>query len=1009
MENESWANDQKPARRMNPSHLRAYCCEDWCLNRRRFLKRTGAAAAVAGVSALGLGYLLTSKSIQGNEKSQEENPPPSPEGVTAGNLKVTTTASSEVSTVENFGVSATALLGRWEADIEYQPLSWMPGAKVEIVALLRFPAEVLTAAKQIVSKIDKMCVLITAERDFDSMGFQHVSHNERVSTLLTPAGLPIEGGGSSAVSRFTGHTYSTPVDVMSEVPIANLESQDPRWYSGRIPTSIDLPKDLPPGIYRLRMDFAFKSGQRTVNFNGDSIGLRPKDLNNVSCAYSPPIPTSGLDIRGNKIDASKISRRCYWVLLSDYNSNGYQGVVAQEDQDKVAISPRNLIHDEVILPRFDSNIRVIGYNLEPNFLMDNINPQRNIPWRYDRGEWSVKVTSPDGTTIDLGRSEFVAGRGTGATTKNPTFTSWKPPAYGRYTVEGKGWIEDVWGNRYEGGGTYSFWIAKRMTLATATFQGQPYNVGNRYGRDIAFAPPVPADVTIEARLYVNSDPQNVRTATSTGKATLGGIFGAAQGMNTLPLDAPGEYHARITATYWDADGNLWVSTMRHAGVVYPEDSSIIAHGKKLLAQGKLVDRGEQHLEGYVTEVGDVLHLDHITFPYNAKDAILIASEQQGANKIEPVLTYEVKGKNAPYDPTLQPVGVSNVRIVTSNGLSPEMFPEYITDMAYFYGSAPRPGFMSRFLVAHDVTRAPYWPTSRTNFGGQFGASNNGDMPGDIYRLLGGIVLRPKGQTPSYAGYQASAFILPKGTNNNRVIGPGDEDLPSPDGRPARFYMVPVRPGMVYQVGAMFGAVLQIDPVVSCDVQFTLTAPDGSKRVAEGSGDQYGYFIAKDKWPLDHPGVWVYTVKATWNGYEGKAPGLPDSGGYIFVLENSDAPGPSMTLQSPSQQTFTPTEGLEIRGRTSAPEVHFAAIIPGAVLEQGVIQANKGEFQYRFDPKRLAEKIKTYDIINLVSGKPEIGRIVHVTFFSEEKGANGSYHSFVRVILRGTTAIYVKEK
>ena len=911
----------------------------------------------------------------------------------------------------NFGTTSDAALGRWSTDIAYQPISWMPGARIKITVRLRFSMELVTALKEITPKIDKVCLLVTAERDFDSVGLQRVPWHERVSTLLTPGGLPIEGGGSSAVSRFTGYTYRTPIDVMLEAPITGFSEEDDaqKWYSGTVSASIDLPKDLPPGIYRLRLDFGFKSGQRRYNLNGDAIGQRPLELEHVSCIYSPPIPASGLDVTGREIDGSQIRRRCYWVLLSDYNSNGYSGVIAQEDQSKVAISPRHIIHDEVVLPRLDSKGNVIGYNLEPLFLMDTINFQRNIPWRYDRGEWSVKVTAPDGTTVDLGTAKFVARRGNGATTRNSKYTSWKPPAYGKYTVEGRGWIEDVWGNRYEGGGKYSFWIAKRMTMATATFQGQPYNMGNRYGRDIGFAPAMPADVTIKAELYVNSDPQNVRTAISTGKASPGGVFSAAQGLKPLPLDAPGEYHARITATYWDPEGHLWVCVMRHAGVVYPEDSPIIAHGKKLLIQGKFVDRGEKHFEGYVPETGDFRFLDHITFPYNSGDAILIASEQQGANKIEPVLIYEVKGKSTPYDPALQGIGRSNLQIRTSNGLSPEMFPEFITDLGYYYGSAPRPGFMSRFLVAHDNTRAPYWPTSRTNFGGQIGASNNGDMPGDIYRLLGGVVLRPKGQTPAYAGYQASAFILPKGTNNNRVIGPGDEDLPSPDGYPARFFLVPVRPGMVYQVGTVFGAVLQIDPVVPCDVQFALTAPDGSRRVAEGKGDRFGYFAAKERWPLDQPGVWVYNVKATWNGYEGRVPGLPDTGGYIFVIENGTAPGRGMTLKMRGEQSFSPTDGFEVVGESSASEVYFAAIIPGAVLEQGVVQVVNGEFRYKFDPKKLAAKIKTYDIINLVNGRPEIGRVVHLTFFSKEMGTDGPYHSFVRVILRGTTAVYVKDR
>ena len=89
--------------------------------------------------------------------------------------------------------------------------------------------------------------------------------------------------------------------------------------------------------------------------------------------------------------------------------------------------------------------------------------------------------------------------------------------------------------------------------------------------------------------------------------------------------------------------------------------------------------------------------------------------------------------------------------------------------------------MSRFLVAEDGTRAPYWPTSPNSFGGQINASSNGDLPGDIYRLIGGVVLRQQGQAPLYAGYLSSAFLLPKGTNNNRVIAAGSEDLIGPTG------------------------------------------------------------------------------------------------------------------------------------------------------------------------------------------------------------------------------------
>ncbi|MGE5187578.1 MAG: hypothetical protein ACM3JE_00970, partial [Betaproteobacteria bacterium] len=270
-------------------------------------------------------------------------------------------------------------------------------------------------------------------------------------------------------------------------------------------------------------------------------------------------------------------------------------------------------------------------------------------------------------------------------------------------------------------------------------------------------------------------------------------------------------------------------------------------------------------------------------------------------------------------------------------------------------------------------------------------------------------IRNNGQVPLYAGYQASAFILPKGTNNNRIAAPGSEDLPSPDGVPARFFLVPIRPGMVYPLGATFGAVLQIDPVVPCSVVFKLTAPNGTTFTTTGNGDQYGYFVAADRWVLDKPGLWTYTVNATWNDYQGKVPGLPTEGGWLFVIENTPTPAIGLTLDLSRSQTFSPTTGITITGNSTASRVYYAAIIPGAVLEEGYVPVNNGKFQYMFNPQQMAEKIKTYDIINLVNGKAEIGRVVHLTFFSEEHGPDSDFHSFARVVLRGTTAVYIKER
>ena len=901
-----------------------------------------------------------------------------------------------------FRLSADTLYGAWESDGTVTPGVWRPGDRVRVDTRLRLSDKHLEAfASAKGAKPTDAIMLVTAERTFDPDGWLRLPIDERMSTLVTPTGLGIEGGVQGAVTKRFGYTWSTPLDLMTSRPLADAASRGGVRELG-FSLEGELPKDLPPGIYRLRIDYGLAVGKRLASLAGGGFAQRPSsaDRDSVSYFYTETIPAYGTTAGGRGVDPFRITRRIPWVLLAQYNSNGYRGVVAEEDRSRFALSDRNIIPDEVILPRYGGAGERIAYSLEPLFPADGIDPRCNLPWNYEKGELTVSVTGPDGKKVDLGTAAFRSRKGLGPTTGNPAFTSWKPLAYGRYTVRATGWIEDAAGNRYAGGGTYRFWIAKRMTMATATFQGQPYPVGGRYGRDVAFFPALPADVTVKVDLYVGSDPANVKSLTYSGKASAAGIFGAAQGAKPFPLEAPGEYHAQLTATATDSDGHLWICSMRHAGVVYPEPSGIIAHGKKLVVGKELLERGETHTEGALDEKGEGT-LAHINFPYHAGDVILIASEQQGANKIEPVLTYATAEKEEPYDPRANLVGASNVRLRTSSGYSPHLYPEHITAWEYYYGAAPRPGFMSRFLVCEDGVRAPYWPTSRTNFGGQIGASGNGDLPGDIYRLLGGVVVRRPGEPPQYAGYMASAFILPKGSNNNRVVAAGSEDLPGPDGKRARFFLVGLRPGSTFDAGASLRAAIQIDPILPARVRVELEYPDGRVKAAEGLGDRMGYFAGADSWPMDAPGVYRFRAKAEWDGHVGLMPGLPASGGHVYVANGGR--GPDIDL--PPEVWFDPVKGLRIQGSSTANRVHYAVLMPGAVLDQGEVPVKEGRWEYFFDPKAVNAAFPIYDTADLVSGKPQIGRVVHLSFFSGELGPDGKpLYGMRRVLLRGTRAI-----
>jgi len=241
-----------------------------------------------------------------------------------------------------------------------------------------------------------------------------------------------------------------------------------------------------------------------------------------------------------------------------------------------------------------------------------------------------------------------------------------------------------------------------------------------------------------------------------------------------------------------------------------------------------------------------------------------------------------------------------------------------------------------------------------------------------------------------------------------VIAPGSEDLIGPTGEKAKVFLVSTRPGMVYEAGTSFVPVAQIDPILPATVKFTLSYPDGKLVTTLGTGDSFGSFAGQEKWLLDVPGIYRFWIEADWKGYRGFMPGLHPEGGEFYVIEKArSANAQGLRLDLPSELRFSPSRSLTISGTSTASSVHFAAVIPGAVIDQGDLAVNGGKFEYCFDPAAINKRTPTYDIINLMNGRPEIGKIVHLTFFSREISPEGlAYHSFARLIIRGNKVLYI---
>ena len=143
-------------------------------------------------------------------------------------------------------------------------------------------------------------------------------------------GLAIEGGVQGAVTNRYGYQFRSPVDEFVSIPASSWWPGTRRNERGGPAFAAMLPADLPPGLYRLRVDFGVMAGT-SYNLNGYTFASRPFAHDVGTYVYSPVV-------RGQRPHAAgRLRRRLHqprfpWLLLANYNSNGYRGVVADEDR-----------------------------------------------------------------------------------------------------------------------------------------------------------------------------------------------------------------------------------------------------------------------------------------------------------------------------------------------------------------------------------------------------------------------------------------------------------------------------------------------------------------------------------------------------------------------------------------------------------------------------------------------------------------------------------------------------
>lgn len=811
--------------------------------------------------------------------------------------------------------------------------------------------------------------------------------NNGWSDTLTPSGIAI----SNLRGDFVLAESSTPANQILR-------------QSGKLIFPLDftvqIPADLPGGIYVPMLegfgqvaDGDVFSWQETSPLGASAAGS-PFALTRLPVTLSVGTVTTG---------------RLLWTLFQDTPSAGSRGVVAAQDQARYALANRVQFDSPTyILPPPRDGVATV-LPIEPYMLnqMSNsfdVNTVPLIPFLFPGGRLSARITRPDGQVDDLGSTAIVQNQLSSAamdererfgahsqvdvyrlTTLNPAFTQYAFAQYGAYQIELAGNLEDVWGNRYEGGGTYTVLVAEALDVRPAVLPGTPFEVGNSFHSGVHLAPGLPADVTVTLRLYPLDGGEVVETQFS-GQAN-------AQGYFTLPdsafrFEAAGEYVVEYEARYTDAEGRLWAGSERSAGIVASPAGQLIAHGRRGVDTVSTEPRPAWFtLRQYAPNASPV----RMNTPYHTGDVLWITDGRD--SQLNPIITVQDRGtvyadwlwSAAPGYQALDGTPLRSLVIeeslpVTLIGAADApvisaLDPTSVVNRAYSYVSAVTPAVNVRQFVQGGVDGAlPLYFDLDDPLNGQVGAGVAGLRPGDYIFLFGGAVVRNDDINLSDASIYASLGIVTDGRSdalgpriyppfNGEAGGGGTGPLMTVLERPVEMFFHPTAaaPGDVLHVGDVFSVAGQVAPTLPSIVTVTITEPDGSVRQFEGVSSAIGYFYnpAQD-FVVDQPGVWTVRIQTRHEGVtsvgavEPPAPtggvlGTSDGTYHVYVL-----PADTQPLEwSDTRSDFNIPAASQFNFRFSLPadweniRIYHTLTTPAYVVEDAPLPRAGSTFSYQY--------------------------------------------------------------
>ncbi|MDX2140851.1 MAG: hypothetical protein SF123_22395 [Chloroflexota bacterium] len=716
-----------------------------------------------------------------------------------------------------------------------------------------------------------------------------------------------------------------------------------------------------------------------------------------------------------------------WALLVEAPSNGTRGLLPA-DTAAYALSNRVIFNAPtyILPPNSADGETPLTYSLEPHLLMQlpnayDMTTAPLIPLALPGGRLSVRVTAPDGTTFSQAAQPFAQARlGTATnnerarygaqspldtyqlTTLNPALSAHSFTQYGEHIIEVEGELEDVFGNRYTGGGEYRVLIAELFDLTPGVLSGTPFAVGDRFNPGLHIAPAAAADVSVRVRIFPLDGGAPIER-TFEGVSNMAGHF---EPDAVFTFDVPGEYVIDYEARFTDLDGRLWAGSLRSAGVI-AGDSGMVAHGARGLYTPEAPRQAQYHVERLLERAGvngaDVVVLNA---PYQSGDVLWLPD---GANSgIAPVV--RVQDLLGSYSDWLL-AGVATdggelgVRI--RDGAVIDELPAVLltdetrpfnpadnappTNAAYSYISMVTPALSARQFVSGSVLPVlPTWMDMDDPLNGQIGAGAAGLLPGDVLFLFGGAIVRNDALNLSSSSIYGSVAIVTDDSEPGQVATAGRGADGAEDAGPlitvddvsydAFFVPTGVQPGQVLAVGERLDISGQVAPALPASVSVRIIAPDGTATAHNGRANTIGYFYdPTQSVVVDQVGIWAIEIRVTQDAPtsagvsvppfpQGGILGTPDGIIYIYVVEDLaqrlESPiRPDLVIPSALPFNFN----LTIPQGWSLPTVTYTLATPGLVLEQGTLRPSGRAINYQYNPSNINNRFPNIELDGVTDG------------------------------------------